>query len=110
VTRQIAIVLIPLFSILFSINSWAAPKTLTGTLTDTMCGKKHMIAGKSDGDCTRECMKSTGSWTYGLLIADKLYSLVGDDKQFSRLAGERVNITGEVVGTRIAVQSIHTAK
>lgn len=73
-TRKIASVLIPLFSILFSIDSWAASQTLTGTLTDTMCGKKHMIAGKSDGDCTRECMKSKGFWTYGLLVGDKLYS------------------------------------
>ena len=105
-TRKIATILIPLFSILFSISSWAATQTLTGTLTDTMCGKKHMIAGKSDGDCTRQCMKSKGSWSYGLMVGDKLYSLAGDDKQFSRLAGEKVNITGEVVGTRIAVQSI----
>src|SRR4051794_41914891 len=25
---------------------------------DTMSGKEHMIAGKSDAHCTRECMKS----------------------------------------------------
>jgi hypothetical protein len=55
-------------------------------------------------------MKSKGSWSYGLLVGDKLYSLVGDDKQFNKLAGERVNITGDVVGTKIVVQSIHTAK
>jgi hypothetical protein len=41
---------------------------------------------------------------------EKLYSLAGDDKQFNKLAGKRVNIIGEVHGTKIAVQSINTAE
>lgn len=109
-THKTTIVLIPFLSILLSVTSWAATQTLSGVVTDTMCGKKHMIAGKSDGDCTRECMKSKGSWTYGLLVEDKLYSLIGDDKQFSQLAGERVNVTGQVSGTRITVQSLKSVK
>jgi hypothetical protein len=84
----------------------AAAKTLTGTVTDTMCGKKHMVAGKSDADCTRECMKSTGNWTYGLVVGDKVYGLSGDDQKFDSLAGKKVTVTGQQSGTVIAVQSI----
>src|SRR5262245_29535704 len=109
-TNKTAIVLVPFLSIALSIMSWAASQTLTGTLTDTMCGKKHMIADKSDGDCTRECMKSKGSWTYGLLAGEKLYSLVGDDKQFNQLAGQRVEVTGSVAGAKITVQAIKAVK
>ena len=84
----------------------ASPQTLTGTVTDTICGKKHMVPGKSDTDCVRECMKSKGSWTYGLLVGDKVYSLSGNAKTFDALAGQQVKITGEVSGSKIAVTAI----
>jgi hypothetical protein len=88
----------------------AAPQTFTGIVTDTMCGKKHMIADKSDADCTRECMKSKGDWTYGLVVGDKVYSLVGDARQLDANAGKRVKVTGEVTGNKIAVTSINPAQ
>ena len=82
------------------------PQTFTGTVTDTMCGKKHMIQGKTDAECTRECMKSKGDWTYGLIVGEKVYSLAGDAKQLDAAAGKRVKVTGEVNGNKIAVKSI----
>ena len=88
----------------------AASRRITGTVTDTMCGKKHMIAGKSDAECTRECMKSKGSWTYGLVVADKVYALSGDAQKFDSLAGTKVNVTGEQNGATIIVQSIASAR
>ena len=94
----------------FSMFALAAPKTLTGTVTDTMCGKKHMIAGKTDAVCTRACMKSKGDWTYGLIVGDKIYGLSGDTKAFDVLAGQQVKVTGQVTGTKIAVQTISPAK
>ena len=102
--RIILLVLITLT--LASGFAFAAPQTLTGTITDTMCGKKHMIAGMSDADCTRECMKSKSGWTYALVVGDKVYSLAGDAKQFDANAGKRVKVTGEVRGNKISVKSI----
>lgn len=87
----------------------AAPQTLTGVVTDTMCGKKHMIPGKTDAECTRECMKSKDD-SYGLVVGDKVFTLVGDSKQFDALAGRRVKVTGDVAGTKITVQAITAAK
>jgi hypothetical protein len=96
--------------VLMSMSAFAASQTLTGTVTDTMCGQKHMTAGKSDADCTRECMKSKGSWSYGLVVGNRVYSLSGDQKQFDSFAGKRVQVTGELTADRIAVQQITTAR
>jgi len=96
--------------VVFSMFALAAPKTLTGTVTDTMCGKKHMIAGKTDAECTQECMKSKGDWTFGLIVGDKIYGLSGDTKAFDALAGQQVKVTGQVTGTKIAVQTISPAR
>ncbi len=106
--KFIVVVLISLF--VLSFFALAAPQILTGTVTDTMCGKKHMMPGKTDAECVRECMKSKGNWTYGLVVGDKVYSLSGDAKQFDVLAGQKVKVTGEVSGNKIAVQSITAAK
>lgn len=104
-TATLALIVI----VLLSLSAFAAPQTLTGTVTDTMCGKKHMMPGKSDAECTRECMKSEGEWTYGLVVGDKVYSLAGDIKQFNSFAGKRVKVTGETSGDKFTVQSIATA-
>jgi hypothetical protein len=88
----------------------AASTTVTGTVTDTMCGKKHMIAGKTDADCTRECMKSKGNWTYGLAVGDQVYALSGDNQKFGNLAGKKVIVTGQQSGNTITVQSISQAQ
>jgi hypothetical protein len=107
-SRTILLVVIVLA--LFAIFAFAAPQTFTGTVTGAMCGTKHMIAGKSAAECTRECMKSKGDWSYGLVVGDKVYSLAGDAKQFGANAGKRVKVGGEVTGNKIAVKSITPAQ
>ncbi len=87
----------------------AAPQTYTGVVTDDMCGTgKHMLPGKSDADCVRECVKSGSK--YALAVGKKLYILSGDAKQFDTLAGKKVAVTGETKGNTIAVKSIAAAK
>ena len=85
-----------------------AAQTLTGTVTDTMCGKKHMIPGKSDAECIRECIKAKSK--YALLVGDKLYTLSGDSKQLEAVAGKKVTVAGDVSGTTVTVKSIAAAK
>ena len=31
--------------------------TLTGVVGDAICGRKHAMGGKSDAECTRECVR-----------------------------------------------------
>jgi len=108
--RSMARLVFIVFTFLSLFAFAAAPQTFTGTVTDTMCGKKHMIPGKSDAECIRECMKSKGDWTYGLIVGDKVYSLAGDTSQFDANAGKRVKVTGAVTGNKIAVKSISSAR
>ncbi len=87
----------------------AAPQTLTGVVTDDMCGKKHtMMPGKPDSECIRECVKAGSK--YALLVGDKVYTLKGDAKQFDQLAGKKVKVSGDLNGTALAVNSITAAK
>jgi hypothetical protein len=109
IRRLLPIILAAILATVLVSSAAAAPQTFTGVVTDTMCGKKHMMPGKSDAECTRECMKSKGSWTYGLVVGDKVYSLDGDNKQFDALAGKRVKVTGEASGTKLKVASIAPA-
>ena len=50
-----------------------AAKTLTGTVSDAMCGKTHMMKGASAATCTRACVKE--GTDYALVVGDKVYTL-----------------------------------
>ncbi len=87
----------------------AAPQTLTGVVTDDMCGKKHtMMPGKPDSECVRACIKAHAK--YALLAGDKVYVLQGDAKQLDQLAGKKVKVNGDVTGTTVAVSNIAEVK
>ena len=105
-TRSSAVAVLIIFGFLTLYSFAAASQTFTGTVTDTMCGKKHMSPRKSDGDCTRECMKLKGDWTYGLVVGSSVYHLTGDKKQLAAVAAHRVTVTGVVTGETIAVRTI----
>jgi len=87
--------------------AWAADSTMTGKVSDAMCGAKHQMAG-SDAKCTQECVK--GGSKYALVVGDKVYTLETADKaaldKLHDLAGASAKVTGEVKGESIAVKSV----
>lgn len=83
-----------------------ATQTITGTITDSMCGAHHMI--KNSAQCTRECVKQGSD--YALASGDKVYTLKGDKAQFDKLAGQNVIIKGSTEGNTITVASIKAGK
>ncbi|MGI9074910.1 MAG: hypothetical protein ACR2JB_27170 [Bryobacteraceae bacterium] len=83
-------------------------QTLTGTVTDTMCGAKHMMTNVTPAQCTRECVKQGSD--YALVSDGKVYTLKGDTKQIDKYAGEAVTVTGKVTGSTVTVNSISAAK
>jgi hypothetical protein len=85
-----------------------ATQTLTGTVSDTMCGKKHMVSGKSAAECTRECVKAGSD--YALVVGDKVYTLIGNKTLIDQFAGENVVVTGKTNGNTVTMQSIQAAK
>ncbi len=82
-------------------------QTLTGEVSDAMCGAKHEMAG-SAADCTRGCVKHGSK--YALVVGDKVYTLETSDKaaldKLNNLAGAKAKVTGDVDGATIAVKSV----
>jgi len=85
----------------------AKSQTLTGTVSDAMCGAKHQMPGDAAG-CTRGCI-SHGS-KYALVVGDKVYTLETSDKatldKLNDLAGASAKVTGDVDGDTITVKSV----
>jgi hypothetical protein len=86
----------------------AATTTLTGVITDNMCGTKHMMPGKSDAECTRACVKRGAKFA---VVADgKVIVLDGKASELGALAGQKATVTGELKGDTLTVSSVSAAK
>ena len=85
-----------------------AIKTLTGVVSDSMCGAKHMGTNKTPAECTRECVKAGSD--YALVVGKEVYVLKGDQASIDKFAGERATVKGAVSGIVVTVQSIAAAK
>ena len=83
-------------------------QTLTGTVSDAMCGAHHMIQGLTPAQCTRECVKQGSD--FALVSGDKVYTLKRDKTQFDKFAGQNVAVKGTVSGSTVTVESIAAAK
>ena len=91
-----------------AIAAVAAPTTITGVITDDMCSKKHMMPGKSDAECVRECVKAGAN--YAVVSEGKVYILKGKEDKLNELAGKKVVVTGELSGKTLAVSEVKAAK
>jgi hypothetical protein len=101
---------IALFSSLPAQDKAKAPadkKVFTGTVTDTVCGTKHMMKGMTDAECARLCVQHGGD--YALAVGSKIYTLRGDKEEIGKLAGQRVRVTGSIAADTITVSSIKAA-
>ncbi len=82
-------------------------QSLTGTVSDSMCGAKHMMEG-SAAQCTRECVK--GGSDYALVKGNEVYTLKGNTKGLDKYAGQKVTVTGKLSGNTFTVDSISAPK
>jgi len=87
----------------------AKDQTYTGTVSDAMCGAKHMGDAAS---CTRACV-GKGS-KYALVVGDKVYTLDTTDKAaldtLDKQAGAKVTVTGTEKDNTIAVSKVAPAQ
>lgn len=107
-SQKVALVLASVLMIagLVASSAFAASgKTYTGTVSDAMCGAKHM---GSAAECTRGCV-SKGS-KYALVIGDKVYTLETSDKAalatLDKQAGAKATVTGTEKDNTITVSSV----
>jgi hypothetical protein len=89
-----AIVLLLASAILLAANAGATEtQTFVGTITDTMCGAKHVMAqGQPDDQCTKVCVRDTSS-QYALFDGKQVLRL-SDQKTPARFAAKKVKVTG----------------
>lgn len=89
-------------------GAFAQQQTVTGTVTDAMCGATHVAKDKTPAECRQMCVK--GGQKYALAADKKLYALEGHEAELSKLAGQKVTVTGTVKGDTVAVQSVNPSK
>ena len=66
----------------------AEPQTITGVITDTVCGAKHgMMKGQPDDECVRMCVK--GAREFALYDGSRVWKL-SDQKAPAQFAAKRV--------------------
>jgi len=85
----------------------AKSTTLTGVVSDAMCGTHHTMQGETDAQCTRLCVKAGSA--YALVVGDKVYTLHGDSPDLDKYAGQKVTLKGRVTGMNVRVQSVTPA-
>lgn len=82
---------------------------ISGVITDSECGARHnKDANMSATECARFCARN-GS-RYVLVDGEKRYELKGDAEEFSKLAGQRVTITGSRNADTVTVNSMNASK
>jgi hypothetical protein len=86
-------------------------QSFTGTVSDAMCGAKHMMAG-DDAACLRACVQKGSK--YALVVGEKVYTLDVKDKatldKLDKLAAAKATVQGEAEGDTIEVSSVAPAK
>ena len=105
--RRSSLLLLPALVAAVPARAAGKSETLTGEVSDAMCGAKHEMPGKA-ADCTRGCVKHGSK--YALIVGDQVYTLETSDKtaldKLNELAGAKAKVTGEVEGTTVNVKSV----
>ena len=108
-TAVYSVVLLLAAGLSFAGTAKAATRTFVGSISDSMCGAKHMMPGQSDKDCTLACVKAGSKYVLADAASGKVYQL-SDQKKPERFAGQKVKVTGALKGDTITVTSIEPAK
>lgn len=86
----------------------AANQGFDGVISDTMCGRNHMMPGKTAAQCVQECIKAKSN--YALVTDKKIYTLAGKPEALAAFAGKHVHIDGNAKDSTITVVSLRETK
>lgn len=84
------------------------PKTLTGVVSDAMCGQTHMMKDKPAAECLRYCVKQ--GTKYALVAGKNVYTLEGHEAELDKYAAQKVTVKGTLKGEIVTVESVVPAK
>ena len=83
-------------------------KTLTGVVSDSMCGVNHMAKNMDPADCLRMCVKK--GTKYALVVGEDVYTLEGHEAELDKYAAQKVSLKGTVKGQMVTVESMTPMK
>jgi hypothetical protein len=83
-------------------------KTLTGVVSDAMCGQTHMLKDKPAAECLRYCVKQETK--YALVAGKNVYTLEGHEADLDKYAAQKVTVKGTLKGETLAVESVLPSK
>jgi hypothetical protein len=83
-------------------------KSLTGVVSDAMCGQTHMMKDKPDADCLRYCVKQ--GTKYALVVGKTVYTLEGHEAELDKYAAQKVKLKGTVKGETMTVETVSPLK
>ena len=86
----------------------AEQKTLTGIVSDAMCGQTHMMKDKPAAECLRYCIKQ--GTKYALVAGKTVYTLEGHEAELDKYAAQKVTVKGTLKGETLTVESVLPAK
>jgi len=91
-------------------NNPAADTTVVGYISDSSCGLKHMSGMGDDKSCTLMCVKGGSKFVLAYKNHKRVYKLDKAGQEKAReFAGQKVKVTGQVIGRTIKVTSIEAA-
>src|SRR5438105_4227684 len=84
--------------------AFAQQQSLTGVVTDSMCGATHIAKDKTPAECTKMCVKD--GMKYALAVEKKVYTLEGHEAELAKLAGQKVTVKGTLKGDTLSDQEV----
>jgi hypothetical protein len=90
--------------LVFGCLSWG--KTVTGVVSDAMCGAKHATASDDGAACVKKC--ADGGSKLVVVSGGKVYNTDDQDK-LKGYEGKEVKVTGKLAGDKITIASVADA-
>jgi hypothetical protein len=91
--------------LVFGCMAWA--KTITGVVSDAMCGAKHATASDDAAACVKKC--EAGGSKLVVVAGGKIYNTDDQDK-LKGFEGQQVKISGDVKDDSLTIASVAAAK
>lgn len=92
---------------LFAVAGFA--ETLSGTISDAVCGAKHAAAAASDTACVKSCLKRGAAPVF--VSEGKVYQIAAESRDKAvALAGQKVTVNGKIEGDTLTIESAKAAK
>jgi len=90
--------------LVFGCLSWG--KTITGVVSDSMCGAKHAKASDDAAACVKKC--EDGGAKLVVVSGGKVYTTEDQDK-LKGFEGKEVKVSGTVKGDALTIASVAEA-